>query len=85
MGQPSLEIDLLFDIRAGSLFAAEFKMTKTPKLKHAGALEKFRSIAGADIFKQGYVVCTTQRTSSLAENITIVSLSEYLTILEKLN
>ena len=79
-----MEIDLLIDTGAGSLVAAEFKLTKTPGLKHAVALEKFRTIAGPEILKHGYVVCSAQKTSPVAADITIVSLAEYLNVLEEL-
>jgi predicted AAA+ superfamily ATPase len=59
-----LEVDLI--VRIGtSLYPIEIKLTATPSLKHTEAINRFKSLTGAEAAEEGIVVCRVEDTVSL--------------------
>jgi uncharacterized protein len=62
-----LEVDLIVQMGA-KLWPIEIKLTATPTLRHADALNAFKSLAGADAAETGLLVCRVKKETALPGN-----------------
>jgi len=77
-----LEIDCIIEVN-GRRYPLEIKMTATPTLKHAGALEKFLKLSGTGS-DRGLVVCNCREAKPLTRNVTALPWSAFMEWLQSI-
>ena len=77
-----LEIDCIIEAN-GRRYPLEIKMTATPTLKHAGALEKFLKLSGTGS-DRGLVVCNCREAKPLTRNVTALPWSAFMEWLQSI-
>ncbi|MBI3319700.1 MAG: ATP-binding protein [Candidatus Omnitrophica bacterium] len=75
--QNGLEIDLLIEGRNLELFPCEIKLTKTPKLDMAHAIERFKSLFLKLKVGQGRILCLAEEDYTLTKNVKVQALPQY--------
>ncbi|HET7509419.1 MAG TPA: ATP-binding protein [Solirubrobacterales bacterium] len=71
-----LEVDLILRL-AGGLTPIEIKLSATPTLRHAEALQRFRSLAGAAAGPEALVVCNVAERKTLPGGVVALPWREF--------